>query len=102
MSDIPRLGMSDCGACPVGWRLMLRWVQGLAALPCCRALASRLQHQLAKLDLLLLDELGYVTTSKTGAELLFDVIVTAYERSSLFGHHQPAVRDLDRSPRQRA
>ncbi len=62
---------------------MLRWVQGLAALPCCRALASRLRHQLAKLDLLLLDELGYVPTSKTGAELLFDVIVTAYERSSL-------------------
>ena len=40
-------------------------------------------HQLAKLDLLILDELGYVPTSKLGAELLFDVISTAYERTSL-------------------
>ena len=34
-------------------------------------------------DLLVLDELGYVPTSKVGAELLFDVISTAYERSSI-------------------
>jgi DNA replication protein DnaC len=27
------------------------------------------------------DELGYVPASKTGAELLFDVIATAYERT---------------------
>jgi len=39
--------------------------------------------QLAKLDLLILDELGYVPASKTGAELLFDVIATAYERNSV-------------------
>ncbi len=37
----------------------------------------------AKLDLLVLDELGYVPASKVGAELLFDVISTAYERTSL-------------------
>jgi len=43
----------------------------------------RLRQQLAKPDLLILDELGYVPASKTGAELLFDVIATAYERSSL-------------------
>lgn len=30
-----------------------------------------------------LDELGYVPASKAGAELLFDVIATAYERNSL-------------------
>jgi len=30
-----------------------------------------------------LDELGYVPASKVGAELLFDVISTAYERTSL-------------------
>ncbi len=42
----------------------------------------RLKAQLAKLDLLVLDELGYVPASKVGAELLFDVISTAYERSS--------------------
>jgi len=43
----------------------------------------RLKGQLAKLDLLVLDELGYVPASKVGAELLFDVISTAYERTSL-------------------
>ena len=43
----------------------------------------RTRGQLAKLDLLILDELGYVPASKTGAELLFDVIATAYERNSL-------------------
>ena len=43
----------------------------------------RMKHQLAKLDLLILDELGYVPVSKLGAELLFDVISTAYERTSL-------------------
>jgi DNA replication protein DnaC len=44
---------------------------------------SRLRSQLAKLDLLVLDELGYVPASQVGAELLFDVISTAYERSSV-------------------
>ena len=43
----------------------------------------RLKGQLAKLDLLVLDEFGYVPASKTGAELLFDVIATAYERNSV-------------------
>ncbi len=43
----------------------------------------RMKNQLAKLDLLILDELGYVPASKLGAELLFDVISTAYERTSL-------------------
>ncbi len=43
----------------------------------------RLKNQLAKLDLLILDELGYVPASKLGAELLFDIISTAYERTSL-------------------
>ena len=42
-----------------------------------------LKARLAKLDLLVLDELGYVPASKIGAELLFDVITSAYERSSL-------------------
>lgn len=43
----------------------------------------RLKKQLSKLDLLILDELGYVPASKLGSELLFDVISTAYERLSL-------------------
>jgi DNA replication protein DnaC len=43
----------------------------------------KFRSQLAKLDLVVLDELGYVPASKAGAELLFDVIATAYERMSL-------------------
>jgi DNA replication protein DnaC len=43
----------------------------------------RLRHQLGKLDLLILDELGYVPASKAGAELVFDVIASAYERNSM-------------------
>jgi DNA replication protein DnaC len=44
---------------------------------------TRLRSQLARLDLLVLDELGYVPASQVGAELLFDVISRAYERSSV-------------------
>jgi DNA replication protein DnaC len=44
---------------------------------------ERLQKQLERLDLIVLDELGYVPFSKTGAELLFDVVGRAYERASL-------------------
>lgn len=43
----------------------------------------RVRAQIAKLDLLILDELGYVPASKAGAELLFDVIATTYERNSV-------------------
>jgi len=46
-------------------------------------LLLRMRQHLAKLDLLVLDEFGYVPASKAGAELLFDVIATAYERNSL-------------------
>jgi DNA replication protein DnaC len=42
----------------------------------------RFQKQLAKQDLLIVDELGYVPLSKTGAELLFEVFSQRYERSS--------------------
>ena len=45
--------------------------------------ALRLKSQLDRLDLLVLDELGYVPASKVGAELLFDVISSAYERTSV-------------------
>jgi len=44
---------------------------------------SRMRTQLSKQDLLILDELGYVPASKIGAELLFDIISTAYERTSM-------------------
>ena len=42
----------------------------------------RLQASLAKLQLLIIDELGYVPLSQTGAELLFEVISQRYERGS--------------------
>jgi DNA replication protein DnaC len=44
---------------------------------------GRLRSQLARLDLLVLDEFGYVPASQVGAELLFDVISTSYERTSV-------------------
>lgn len=44
---------------------------------------QRLQKQLQRLDLLVIDELGYVPFSKAGAELLFDVISQAYEHHSI-------------------
>jgi DNA replication protein DnaC len=44
---------------------------------------ERFQRQLERMDLILLDELGYVPFSKAGAELLFDAVGRAYERTSL-------------------
>jgi DNA replication protein DnaC len=44
---------------------------------------QRFLRQLERLDLLILDELGYVPFVKAGAELLFDVVGRAYERASL-------------------
>jgi DNA replication protein DnaC len=44
---------------------------------------ERFQKQLERHDLIVLDELGYVPFSKTGAELLFDVVSRAYERTSM-------------------
>ena len=42
----------------------------------------RLQRQLAAYKLLVIDELGYVPLSTTGAELLFEVFSQRYERGS--------------------
>ena len=44
---------------------------------------ERFHKQLEWLELLVLDELGYVPFTKAGAELLFDVVGRAYERTSL-------------------
>jgi DNA replication protein DnaC len=44
---------------------------------------GRMRSQLSKLDLLVLDELGYVPMGKAGSELLFDVMSRAYESMSL-------------------
>jgi DNA replication protein DnaC len=42
----------------------------------------RLQTQLAKVSLLIVDELGYVPLSQTGSELLFEVFSQRYERGA--------------------
>ena len=42
----------------------------------------RLQKQLASHELLIIDELGFVPLSKTGAELLFELISQHYERGA--------------------
>jgi DNA replication protein DnaC len=44
---------------------------------------QRIQKALAIQDLLIIDELGFVPLSKTGAELLFEVISQRYERGSI-------------------
>ena len=42
----------------------------------------RFQKQIASYDLLIVDELGFVPLSKTGAELLFETFSQRYERGS--------------------
>ena len=42
-----------------------------------------LQRRLARLKLLIIDELGFVPLSKTGAELLFEVFSQRYERGAV-------------------
>lgn len=44
---------------------------------------DRLLSQLDRLDLLIIDELGYLSFSRSGAELLFQVFGDRYERRSL-------------------
>ena len=41
-----------------------------------------LQRNLSRLGLLIIDELGFVPLSRTGAELLFEVFSQRYERGS--------------------
>jgi DNA replication protein DnaC len=44
---------------------------------------SQVQRVLAKLDLLIIDEIGYVPFSERGAELFFQVVAESYERQSI-------------------
>jgi len=44
---------------------------------------ERFHQQLERHDLLVLDELGYVPCTQAGAELFFEVVSRAYERTSL-------------------
>lgn len=43
----------------------------------------KMQQQLAKVQLLIIDELGFVPLSKTGAELLFELFSQRYEQGSI-------------------
>ncbi len=44
---------------------------------------SQVQRAPAKLDLLIIDEIGYVPFSERGAELFFQVVTDSYERQSI-------------------
>jgi len=59
----------------------------------------RMQKRLANLKLLIIDELGFVPLSKTGAELLFGVFSQCYERGSTLVTSKPALRRMDRGLR---
>jgi len=73
-------------ACQMGFKVRFFGVTGLVTQLLERREERQLERffkQLDRLDLLVLDELGYVPFSKPGAELLFEVISRAYERTSL-------------------
>jgi len=82
---------------------------GLGLAACQRGLsvgfttAAALVHELMEarderrlLKLLIIDELGFVPLSKTGAELLFEVFSQRYERGSVLVTSNPALRRVDR------
>jgi DNA replication protein DnaC len=73
-------------ACAQGHRVRFYTVTGLVTeLLECREekTLQRLHKQLERQNLIILDELGYIPFSKAGAELLFEVVSRAYERTSL-------------------
>lgn len=77
------LGLAACG---MGRRVRFWSVGALVTTLLERREERSLGRMLKNLEsqhLMILDELGYVPFSKTGAELLFDVVSRAYERTSL-------------------
>ena len=62
----------------------------------------RLQDQLARVNLLIVDELGYVPLSQTGSELLFDVFSRALRKRRHNRDLKPALPGMDNGLRQRA
>jgi DNA replication protein DnaC len=73
-------------ACAQGCKVRFFTVTGLVTYLLEMSEQRRLERTLGQLQrqhLLLLDELGYVPFSKTGAELLFEVVSRAYEQQSL-------------------
>lgn len=85
-------------ACQMGFRVRFFGVTGLVTQLLERRDERQLERffkQLERVDLLVLDELGYVPFSKMGAELLFEVVSRAYERTSLVVTTNPALRVVD-------
>jgi DNA replication protein DnaC len=73
---------SDCRSTPHGFTTAAAMVHELIEARDEKRLL-RLQRQLAAYNLLIIDELGYVPLSTTGAELLFEVFSQRYERGSI-------------------
>ena len=77
------LGLAACqGGLSVGFTTAAALVHELIEARDERRLLN-LQRRLARLKLLIIDELGFVPLSKTGAELLFEVFSQRYERGSV-------------------
>ena len=78
------LGLAACqrGMMSVGFTTAAALVHKLMEARDDRRLLN-LQRQLARLKLLIIDELGFVPLSTTGAELLFQVFSQRYERGSI-------------------
>jgi DNA replication protein DnaC len=53
----------------------------------------KLQAQLAAVKLLIVDELGYVPLSQTGAELLFEIFSQRHERDHR--HVESSIQGMD-------
>ena len=51
-----------------------------------------MQRQLSRLNVLIIDKLGFVPLSTTGIELLFEVFIQRQEQGLHPGHHQPPFR----------
>lgn len=73
-------------ACQIGKNVRFYTAAGLInqLMECQAALRlSHLERSLSKMDLLIIDEVGYVPFSEKGAQLFFQIVATSYERQSL-------------------
>jgi DNA replication protein DnaC len=73
-------------ACQQGRKVRFFTAAGLLNLLAEAQAALRLSHlerSLAQMDLLIIDEIGYVPFSEKGAQLFFQVVAQSYERQSL-------------------
>ena len=80
-----QLRVNGVYACEQNYRVSFRTAAGLINEMVEARNENRLSlylRQLKKIDLLILDELGYVTFDLAGAELLFQLLATRYETMS--------------------